>query len=101
MKSRTNSVEQDLLHPLHIAPVTIPQWKGYSIVVEKDERSRAESLEALVKLKPVTKPDETVTVGSASRLNDEAAMIVALAGIAQRFTGDGAGEGIGLIWERT
>ncbi|MET1755742.1 3-oxoadipyl-CoA thiolase [Novosphingobium sp. RD2P27] len=61
-----------------IAPVPVPQRKGDPIVFEHDEHLRATSLEALGKLKPVVKPDGTVTAGNASGLNDgAAAMIVA------------------------
>jgi acetyl-CoA acetyltransferase family protein len=61
-----------------IVPVTIPQKKGDPIVFDRDEHLRATSLEALANLKPVVKPDGTVTAGNASGLNDgAAAMLVA------------------------
>src|SRR5438105_8300025 len=53
-----------------ITPVTIPQKKGESIVVTKDEHPRETSLEALAKLKGVVRPDGTVTAGNASGVND-------------------------------
>jgi 3-oxoadipyl-CoA thiolase len=53
-----------------ITPVTIPQKKGEAIVVAKDEHPRETSLEALAKLKPIVKPDGTVTAGNASGVND-------------------------------
>ena len=61
-----------------IVPVMIPQKKGEPLVFDTDEHPRATSLEALAKLKPVVKPDGTITAGNASGLNDgAAAMLVA------------------------
>ncbi|MFS0851726.1 3-oxoadipyl-CoA thiolase [Novosphingobium panipatense] len=61
-----------------IVPVALPQRKGDSVLFEHDEHLRATSLEALAKLKPVVKPEGTVTAGNASGLNDgAAAMLVA------------------------
>ena len=68
-----------------IVPVTIPQRKGDPIVFDADEHPRATSLEALAKLRPVVRPDGTVTAGNASGLNDgAAAMLVASAAAAKR-----------------
>jgi 3-oxoadipyl-CoA thiolase len=53
-----------------ITPVSIPQKKGEPIVVAKDEHPRETSLDALAKLKPIVKPDGTVTAGNASGVND-------------------------------
>jgi acetyl-CoA C-acetyltransferase len=53
-----------------ITPVTVAQKKGEAIVVSKDEHPRETSLEALAKLKPIVKPDGTVTAGNASGVND-------------------------------
>jgi acetyl-CoA acetyltransferase family protein len=59
-----------------IAPVTIAQKKGDAIVVARDEHPRATSLEALAKLKPVVRPDGSVTAGNASGINDGAAALL-------------------------
>jgi acetyl-CoA acyltransferase len=59
-----------------ITEVTIPQRKGDAIVVDKDEHPRATSLEALAKLKPIVRPDGTVTAGNASGVNDGAAALI-------------------------
>ncbi|MES2421892.1 MAG: 3-oxoadipyl-CoA thiolase [Pseudomonadota bacterium] len=68
-----------------IVPVIIPQRKGDPIVFEADEHPRATSLEALAKLRPVVRPDGTVTAGNASGLNDgAAAMLVASEAAAKR-----------------
>ena len=53
-----------------ITPVTIAQKKGDAIVVAQDEHPRDTSLEALAKLKPIVKPDGSVTAGNASGVND-------------------------------
>lgn len=68
-----------------IVPVSIPQKKGDPVVFVADEHLRATSMEALAKLKPVTKPNGTVTAGNASGLNDGAtAMLVASEAAARR-----------------
>ena len=60
-----------------IVPVSIPQKKGAPKVVDRDEHPRKDtSLEALAKLKPVVKPDGTVTAGNASGINDGAAALL-------------------------
>ncbi|MES2495492.1 MAG: 3-oxoadipyl-CoA thiolase [Pseudomonadota bacterium] len=59
-----------------IVPVTIPQRKGDPIVVDRDEHPRATTVEALGKLKPIVRPDGTVTAGNASGVNDGAAAII-------------------------
>ena len=68
-----------------IVPVSIPQRKGDPLMFAQDEHLRATSLDALAKLKPVVKPDGTVTAGNASGLNDgAAAMLVASEAAAAR-----------------
>jgi len=59
-----------------IVPVDTPQRKGDPIVVVKDEHPRATSMEALAKLKPIVRPDGTVTAGNASGVNDGAAALI-------------------------
>ena len=61
-----------------IVPVSVAQRKGDAIVVTRDEHPRETSVDALAKLKPIVRPDGTVTAGNASGVNDgAAAMIVA------------------------
>ena len=61
-----------------ITPVSIAQKKGDPVVVAKDEHPRETSLEVLAKLKPIVRPDGTVTAGNASGVNDGAcALLVA------------------------
>jgi 3-oxoadipyl-CoA thiolase len=59
-----------------IVAVEIPQRKGEVVVVDRDEHPRATSFEALSKLKPIVRPDGTVTAGNASGVNDGAAAIL-------------------------
>jgi acetyl-CoA acetyltransferase family protein len=59
-----------------ITSVTIPQKKGDPIVVDKDEHPRATSLETLSKLKPIVRPNGTVTAGNASGVNDGSCAIL-------------------------
>jgi len=68
-----------------ITPVTIAQKKGDPIVVDRDEHPRETSVEQLGKLKPIVRPDGTVTAGNASGVNDgAAAILVASAAAADR-----------------
>ena len=70
---------------VEIAPVTIAQRKGDPIIVDRDEHPRATTMEALGALKPIVRPDGTVTAGNASGVNDgAAAMIVASEAAAAR-----------------
>ena len=59
-----------------IVPVTIPQKKGDPLIVDRDEHPRETSLEALARLKPIVKPDGTITAGNASGVNDGAAALI-------------------------
>ena len=59
-----------------IVPVTIAQKKGDAILVVKDEHPRETSLDALAKLKPIARPDGSVTAGNASGVNDGACALL-------------------------
>jgi acetyl-CoA C-acetyltransferase len=59
-----------------ICPVTLPQKKGEAVVVSKDEHPRETSLEVLAKLKPIVRPEGTVTAGNASGVNDGACALL-------------------------
>jgi acetyl-CoA acetyltransferase family protein len=59
-----------------IVPVAVQQRKE-SVSVSADEHPRADTtLEALARLKPVVKPDGTVTAGNASGINDGACAVL-------------------------
>ncbi len=59
-----------------ITPVVITQKKGDPIVVTQDEHPRATTMEALGKLRPIVRPDGTVTAGNASGVNDGACALL-------------------------
>ncbi len=60
-----------------IVPVTIPQKKGDSLVVSRDEGPRSDtSLEKLSKLQPAFRKGGSVTAGNSSSLNDGAAALL-------------------------
>ena len=60
-----------------IVPVPIPQKKGDPIPFSEDEHPRPDTtLEALTKLKPIVKPDGTITAGNASGVNDGACALL-------------------------
>jgi 3-oxoadipyl-CoA thiolase len=72
-----------------IAPLTLPQAKGESRLVDTDEYPRmkwvdgryelATSAESLAKLKPVFRSGGTVTAGNAAGINDGAAALLMMA----------------------
>ena len=60
-----------------IVPVAIPQKKGDPKIFDTDEHPRPDTtLEGLAKLKPIVKPDGTVTAGNASGINDGSCAIL-------------------------
>jgi acetyl-CoA C-acetyltransferase len=59
-----------------ITPVLVAQKKGEPLLINADEHPRATSLEALAKLKPIVRPDGTVTAGNASGVNDGACALL-------------------------
>ena len=70
-----------------IIPVLIPQKKGDPKKFDTDEHPRPDTtLEVLQKLKPVVKPNGTVTAGNASGVNDgSVAMILATESVAKKY----------------
>jgi len=79
------AVARDLLRE-EIVPVVIPRKKGDPVVVDADEHPRPDTtLEDLSRLKPIVRPDGTVTAGNASGVNDGAcALLVASEAAAKR-----------------
>lgn len=68
-----------------ILPVTVPLGRGRTAEVTADEHPRATTPDDLARLKPITRPDGSVTAGNASGVNDgAAALIVASAAAATR-----------------
>jgi 3-oxoadipyl-CoA thiolase len=61
---------------IEIAPIAIPQLKGEPVIVDRDEHPRPTTLDKLAALKPIVRPDGTVTAGNASGVNDGAAALI-------------------------
>ncbi len=60
-----------------ILPISIPQRKGDTLVIDTDEPIREDTTaESLSKLKPAFKKDGSVTAGNAPGVNDAAAAVV-------------------------
>jgi acetyl-CoA acyltransferase len=75
-QAKASSAQENGRLAAEITPVSIPQRKGDPIVVDRDEHPRATSLEALAGLKPIVRPEGTVTAGNASGVNDGAAALL-------------------------
>ncbi|MAH20334.1 MAG: acetyl-CoA C-acyltransferase [Flavobacteriaceae bacterium] len=59
-----------------IIPVEVPQRRGASIIVSKDEEYTNVKLEKIPSLRPAFTKDGTVTAANASTINDGAAVVV-------------------------
>ncbi|HZK82986.1 MAG TPA: 3-oxoadipyl-CoA thiolase [Humisphaera sp.] len=75
-QQKTAAAQADGRMSQEIIPVTLPQRKGDPIIVAQDEHPRATSLEKLSQLKPIVRPQGTVTAGNASGINDGAAALL-------------------------
>jgi len=71
-----------------IVPVTVAEARGSSTVVDRDEHPRPETtLEGLAGLKPIVKPNGTVTAGNSSGVNDgSCALLLASEDAVRRFS---------------
>jgi 3-oxoadipyl-CoA thiolase len=81
----TEAIRSGRLKP-EMIPVPIPQKKGNTLLFLEDEHPRPDTtIEGLSKLKPVVKPDGTITAGNASGINDGAcALLLASESAAKR-----------------
>jgi acetyl-CoA C-acetyltransferase len=62
-----------------VVAVEVPQRKGDPLRVERDEGIRGDTTEeSLARLRPVFKPDGTITAGNASQLSDGGAALVVM-----------------------
>jgi acetyl-CoA acyltransferase len=85
-QAKAARAQQDRTFEQEIVPVLVPQKKGDPVRFAQDEHPRATSLETLAKLKPVVRPDGTVTAGNASGVNDGAcALLLANAEAASQY----------------
>lgn len=65
------------LFDAEITPVEVPQRKGDPVLFTQDEHPRPGTLaDKLAKLRPINGPDQTVTAGNASGVNDGAAALI-------------------------
>lgn len=70
-----------------ITAVLVPQKKGETVAVERDEHPRETTLETLAKLKGVVRHDGSVTAGNASGVNDGACALLICSEEAARRNG--------------
>ena len=75
-QTKALAAQQSGFFDAEIAPVTLAQKKGETVVVAHDEHPRATSLEALARLKPIVRADGSVTAGNASGVNDGACALL-------------------------
>jgi acetyl-CoA C-acetyltransferase len=78
LRSQSNAIaaQKRGFFDAEITPVSIPQKKGDPLIVNQDEHPRETSLEVLAKLKPIVKPEGSVTAGNASGVNDGACALL-------------------------
>jgi acetyl-CoA acyltransferase len=86
-QQRTAAAQQKGFFTNEIVPVELPQKSGTSLYVTQDEHPRPDTTyEGLARLKPVVKPEGTVTAGNASGINDGAcALLIASDDAAKSF----------------
>ena len=70
------AAQQDGHFEAEITPVVVAQKKGDPVVVSQDEHPRPTSMDQLARLKPIVRPDGTVTAGNASGVNDGACALL-------------------------
>jgi acetyl-CoA acyltransferase len=86
-QAKAAAAQQNGILAQEIVPVVIPQKKGDAITVTQDEHPRTTSMEALAKLKPIVRPDGSITAGNASGVNDGAcALLLAGADAVEKFS---------------
>ena len=72
-----------------IVPVSVPQRRQEPLLVDTDEHPRPGStLDGLEKLKPIVRPDGTVTAGNASGINDGACALLIASGDVAKSLGE-------------
>src|SRR5688500_17388700 len=86
-QERTAAAQANGRLAAEIVRVEIPQRKGDSLVVDRDEHPRPTSLDKLASLRPIVRKDGTVTAGNASGVNDGAAAIIVASEEAARRNG--------------
>ena len=87
-QQRTAAAQAQGFFSQEIAPVEVPQKNGPAIWIENDEHPRPDSTyEGFARLKPIVKPNGTVTAGNASGVNDGACALLLASEEAARANG--------------
>ena len=75
-QAKAHMAQTDNLFADELIEVSIPQRKGDPVIVKTDEHPRLTTLEKLSELKPISRPNGTITAGNASGVNDGASAII-------------------------
>ena len=75
-QTKALAAQQSGFFDAEIVPVTLAQKKGDPIIITRDEHPRETSIEALARLKPIVRPEGSVTAGNASGVNDGACALL-------------------------
>lgn len=73
---KAQAAQQSGFFNSEIVPVEIPRRRAEPLVFDRDEHPRETSLETLAKLRPIVRPNGTVTAGNASGVNDGACALL-------------------------
>jgi 3-oxoadipyl-CoA thiolase len=87
LRSQERTVRAQALGRLaeEIVPVTVLEGKAGPVQIDRDEHPRPETtFKALAGLRPIVRPDGTVTAGNCSGINDGAAAMIVASGEAVR-----------------
>ncbi len=86
LRSQQRAAASEDFRAGEILPVSAGK-PGKAILVNRDEHPRETSLEALAQLRPIARPDGSVTAGNSSGVNDGAAALVLASGEAAKRHG--------------
>ena len=75
-QQKTAQAQANGFFDAEITPVTIERRKQEPLIFNQDEHPRVSSLETLAGLRPIVRPDGTVTAGNASGVNDGACALL-------------------------
>lgn len=86
LRSQQRAAASEDFRAGEILPVSAGK-PGKTMLVDRDEHPRETSLEALAQLRPIARPDGSVTAGNSSGVNDGAAALVLASGEAAKRHG--------------
>jgi len=86
-QQRAGAARKNGIFAEELTPVTVTPPKGAPMVIDEDEHPRPETtMEGLAALKPIVKPNGTITAGNASGVNDgSCAVLLASEDAAKRY----------------